>query len=89
MRSRYVTFGREADPLHPDHRLDKLFVLWAVSITFAGSFAATGLEQLEIELKRRSAKLKRGERDLRVECVVTYSDLLQDALSWVRRAASE
>jgi len=37
--SRYVTFGREADPLHPDHRLDKLLALWAVSITFAGSFA--------------------------------------------------
>ena len=39
--SRYVTFGREADPLHPDHRLDKLLALWAVSITFAGSFATT------------------------------------------------
>ena len=84
---RYVTFGREADPLHPDHRLDKLLVLWAVSITFAGSFAATLLEQLEIELKRRSTKLAAGERDLRVECVVTYSDLLQDSLSWVAGCA--
>ena len=50
---------------------------------FDSTQAAAGLEHLEIEIKRRSAKLARGERDRRVECVVTYSDLLQDALSWV------
>ena len=81
---RFLTYGESQ---YTDHRKTKLHVLWAVSITYCGSVLSTGLEQLEIDLKSRSKKLAAGLRDLRVECVVTYSDLLQDSLAWVAGCA--
>lgn len=81
---RFITYG---DSQYVDHRKTKLYVLWAFTITYCGSMLSSGLEQLELDLKRRSKRLAAGLRDLRVECVVTYSDLIQDSLAWVAGCA--
>ena len=80
----FVTYG---DNGAHDGRKEKLLFLWAVAITEAGALIAAGLEQMEIDLKQRSALLAQGKRDLRAECALTYSDLLQDTLSWVAGCA--
>ena len=81
---RFVTYGESE---FVDHRKDKLLILWAFTVTFLGSVAAAALEQFETDLKRRSQQLAQGHRDLRVECLTSYSDLLQASMAWVAGSA--
>jgi len=59
----------------------KLTVLWAVAITYVGSIVSAALEQWEGDLK------KKGGRLFFVDCVCSYSDLLQDSLAFVAGCA--
>ena len=59
----------------------KLLVFWAFAITYVGSIVSAALEQWEGDLK------KKGGRLLFVDCVCSYSDLLQDSLAFVAGCA--
>ena len=81
--SRFVTFGGDDF----DGRKEKLIVFWALSITYVGSFIVIALEQLENDLKARSKLIAAGFRDMTVECIVSYSDMLQDSFAFVTGCA--